>query len=63
MAYTPTGVQSLFPVLLPRQSERREASVEEYETQIAQNESNLNQNFSILFDKLLEMEDQLRQIT
>lgn len=63
MAYTPTGVQSLFPVLLPRQSERREASAQDYETQIAQNENNLNQNFSILFDKLLEMEDQLRQVT
>lgn len=63
MAYTPTGVQALFPVLLPRQADRRDMSGEEYETQIAQNENNLNQNFAILLDKLLEMEDQLRQVT
>ncbi len=59
MAYIPTGVQALFPVLLLRRMDK-EASPEEYDTQVAQNENNLNQNFSILYQKLLEMEEQLQ---
>lgn len=59
MAYIPTGVQALFPVLLPRRMDK-EASPEEYDTQVAQNENNLNQNFSILYQKLLEIEEQLQ---
>ncbi|MDD3919916.1 MAG: hypothetical protein PHO41_01875 [Eubacteriales bacterium] len=58
MAYVKTGVQALFPVYLPRprqDGERRE----EHETCIAQNENNLNQNLSILYAKLCEMEEQL----
>ena len=61
MAYTPTGVQALFPVLLPRRMDQ-EASRSEYDTQVAQNENNLNQNFSILYLKLLEMEEQLHNV-
>lgn len=58
MAYTPTGIQALFPVQLPRSRRERERE-EEYDTLIAQNENNLNQNFSILYQKFLEMEEQL----
>ena len=58
MAYTPTGVQAVFPVALPRQKASGE-SREDYENAIAQNENSLNQNFSILYIKLCEMEDQL----
>lgn len=59
MAYSPTGIQSMFPVQLPRRQQRGERE-EEYDTYIAQNENNLNQNFSILMNKLLEMEEKLR---
>ncbi|HWR22280.1 MAG TPA: hypothetical protein VN366_02285 [Feifaniaceae bacterium] len=61
MPYKPTGVQALFPVALPRRI-GRETRREEYETQIAQNENNLNQNFSILYQKLLELEEILALI-
>lgn len=61
MPYQPTGVQALFPVMLPRQT-GNEARREEYETQVAQNENNLNQNFSILYQKLLELEEVLALI-
>jgi len=58
MAYTATGIQALFPVALPREPQRG-ARREERDTEIAQNENNLNQNFAILYQKLLEMEDKL----
>ena len=57
-AYTATGIQALFPVALPREPQRG-LRREEYDTQIAQNENNLNQNFSILYQKLIEMEEKL----
>ncbi len=62
MPYLPTGVQALFPVALPRQA-RRDMRREDYETQVAQNENNLNQNFSILYQKLLELEEILALIS
>lgn len=62
MPYSPTGVQALFPVALPRPI-GRETRREEYETQVAQNENNLNQNFSILYQKLLELEEVLALIS
>ncbi len=62
MPYQPTGVQALFPVALPRQA-GRETRREEYETQVAQNENNLNQNFSILYQKLIELEEILALIS
>lgn len=58
MAYTPTGVQALFPVYLPRQMQKGERR-EEHDDAVAQNENNLNQNFSILYQKLVEMEEKL----
>ncbi len=62
MPYSPTGVQALFPVALPRQI-NRDIRREDYETQVAQNENNLNQNFSILYQKLLELEEILALIS
>ena len=55
MAYTHTGMQALFPVYLgrmPSASLDRDA----YDSSVAQNESNLNQNLEILYNKLLELE-------
>jgi len=54
MAYQPTGMQALFPVLLPRMAagERRDV----YDSAVAQNENNLNQNFELLYGKLLALE-------
>ena len=54
-SYTKTGMQALFPVYLARmaqESDMRDA----YDSAIAQNENNLNQNFELLYDKLLELE-------
>lgn len=58
MAYQATGIQALFPVYLPRPMQKGERR-ERYETGVAQNENNLNQNLNILYAKLSEMEEQL----
>ena len=55
MAYEPTGLQALFPVYLARMA-REGAGREEYDISVAQNESNLNQNLTILYEKLAELE-------
>ncbi|MBQ1820316.1 MAG: hypothetical protein II117_01805 [Clostridia bacterium] len=55
MAYTPTGMQALFPVYfgrMPSHDDDRDA----YDSSVAQNENNLNQNLELLFNKLLELE-------
>ena len=52
-----TGMQALFPVILPRRSEQGDA--QEVDGRIAQNENNLNQNFQILQQKILELEARL----
>ena len=55
MAYTPTGLQALFPIYLARMqsgTENRDA----YDSAVAQNENNLNQNFELLYNKLLTLE-------
>ena len=55
MAYTPTGMQALFPVYLgrmPSAGDDRDA----YDSIVAQNENNLNQNLELLYNKLLELE-------
>ncbi len=62
MAYTPTGMQALFPVYLgrmPSDALDREA----YDSSVAQNENNLNQNLELLYNKLLEIESALAEIT
>ena len=58
MAYEPTGIMSMYPVYLARLRGEGEAR-EVYETGIAQNETNLNQNFDALYQKLCEIEDYL----
>jgi hypothetical protein len=62
MAYTPTGMQALFPVYLGRMPS---ASVDRdaYDSSVAQNENNLNQNLELLYNKLLEIESALAERT
>ena len=62
MAYAPTGMQALFPVYLgrmPSDSVDRDA----YDSSVAQNENNLNQNLELLYNKLLEIESALAELT
>lgn len=62
MAYTPTGLQALFPVYLsrmPQDGEDRDA----YDSSVAQNENNLNQNLELLYSKLLELESAFAEFT
>ncbi len=54
------GIQALFPVFLPRRTDSG-TNVEEYDMSISQNENNLNQNFSILYQKLVELEESLKE--
>ena len=62
MAYTPTGMQALFPVYLGRMPS---ASVDRdaYDSSVARNENNLNQNLELLYNKLLEIESALAELT
>ena len=62
MAYTPTGMQALFPVYLARMASGAEGR-DEYNSAIAQNENNLNQNLELLYNKLLELETALAEST
>lgn len=62
MAYTPTGMQALFPIYLgrmPQSGENRDT----YDSGVAQNENNLNQNLELLYGKLLELESALAEYT
>ena len=62
MAYTATGMQALFPIYLgrmPSDSIDRDA----YDSSVAQNENNLNQNLELLYNKLLELESALADQT
>ena len=62
MAYTPTGMQALFPVYLgrmPSSAVDRDA----YDSSVAQNENNLNQNLELLYNKLIEIESALAERT
>lgn len=58
MAYEPTGVMAMYPVYLARLQGRAE-SREDYDIGVAQNETNLNQNFEALYQKLCELEEVL----
>jgi hypothetical protein len=62
MAYTPTGMQALFPVYLGRMPS---ASIDRdaYDASVAQNENNLNQNLELLYNKLMELESALAEQT
>ena len=52
------NIQAMFPVYLPRRMENGEDQ-QKYDTNISQNENNLMQNFNILYNKLVELEDRL----
>ena len=58
MAYQPTGVQTMFPVYLPRMAAAGQTR-ESYDIAVAHNEANLNQNLETLYRKLLEIEEYL----
>ena len=58
MAFEKTGMQALFPVYFSRKSSES-ASQEDFDIAVAQNESNLHQNFETLYQKLLDLEDYL----
>ena len=62
MAYIPTGMQALFPIYLgrmPQKDEDRDA----YDSSVAQNENNLNQNLELLYSKLSELKSALAELT
>ena len=61
MAYKATGMQALFPIYLGRMPSR-EDNRDAYDSSVAQNENNLNQNLGILYNKLLELEAALAAI-
>ena len=44
-------MQALFPVYLPRYKQK-EQPTEDYDSSVAQNENNLNQNFELLYRQL-----------
>ncbi len=62
MTYEPTGMQALFPVYLARMADKNEDR-DAYDSSVAQNENNLNQNLEILYNKLLELESALAEQT
>lgn len=62
MAYTPTGLQALFPVYLGRMPSAS-ADRDAYDSSVAQNENNLNQNLELLYCKLLELESAFAEHT
>ena len=62
MAYTPTGMQALFPIYLGRMQKSGEDR-DTYDSGVAQNENNLNQNLELLYGKLLELESALAEYT
>lgn len=53
-----TGMQALFPLYLSRRPQKGEDAMEA-DSAIAQNESNLNQNFAILYNKVAELEKRI----
>lgn len=47
-------MQALFPVFLPKRA-TEDITLEDYNIDVTQNENNLNQNFSILYNQILAM--------
>ncbi len=62
MAYTPTGLQAMFPVYLGRMPSAADDR-DGYDSSVAQNENNLNQNLELLYNKLLELESAFAEHT
>ena len=61
MSYEATGLMALFPVYLERAG--REEDVEAVNSRIAQNENNLNQDLSILYNKSTAASPRTRTIS
>ena len=62
MAFTPTGMQALFPVYFGRMPSG-DLDREAYDSGVAQNENNLNQNLELLYNKILELETAIAELT
>ena len=62
MAYQASGMQALFPIYLSRMPSK-EPDRDAYDSSVAQNENNLNQNLDILYCKILELESALAEYT
>lgn len=62
MSYTQTGLQAMYPIYLAR-VKRQGENEDEYNSAIAQNENNLNQNLELLYNKLIELEAALSEAT
>ena len=60
MAYETSGMQAMFPIYLSRMPEQG-ADRDAYDIAAAQNEANLNQNLSILADKIAAIESYLSE--
>ncbi|MDD3400927.1 MAG: hypothetical protein PHT58_04770 [Eubacteriales bacterium] len=56
-----TGLQAMFPIYLAREQNAHE-SKDAYNSAIAQNENNLNQNLESLYNKLIELEERIDQL-
>lgn len=62
MATEISGMQALFPIYLARMPARAEDR-DAYDSSVAQNENNLNQNLEILYNKISELESALADLT
>lgn len=56
-----TGLQAMFPIYLAR-LKTDGMTADAFNSSIAQNENNLNQNLETLFNKLTELEERLNQL-
>lgn len=54
-------MMAMFPIYLARSREGK-INYDEYNSQIAQNEMNINQNFDLLYFKLIELEQRLESL-
>lgn len=54
MSYVATGMMALYSVYLPRK--QKDTDDDAYDSAIAVNENNLNQNLELIYDKLMELE-------
>ena len=61
MATDYTEVQALFPVQFPRLKDK-DQNIDDYNASIAQNENNLSQNQSIIFEELLLLRARIKAL-
>ena len=55
-------MQTVFPVYLPKRMDADDTE-EEYDTGVARNENLLNQNFSMLYNRIAELTDTVEWLT